>query len=1704
MIIIKKTKKRIARAKKAIALFLLFTILNQIIAPTAALALTAGPTAPEATNFEPVDTTDMVNPLTGSFTYNMPLLEVPGPEGGYPLALSYHAGAQPAEEASWVGLGWSLNPGAIARNVNGYPDDWHGEGGTTANYWSGGSQSTYSIGVSVGIAGFASVGAGLEFSQDTYQGFGVGTWVEGKFGEGPLSIGVKVGVSPYGDNYMSLNVGPGVSLGGGLISASANIGIQTNFKSTEVGFSASIGLGSLLQASISSGNMRPSLSSGFGSITHVNDINAGGISTQSNGWSITIPIGIFSISLSHEYTRYWSSTYSNFAADGVLNDHASLIPSSYEDDNYSLLDPINSSIADSPDPLTVMGGTFPDFDDYSVTAQGLGGNMRPYIFSTVLYNQNRINNNDHTHDVYDEYFQVSNTYPLSKWQFRFINDMSNSYTQGHAWDSDSEYGFDFFPKYGNNDDTYGYDLVTNRLEGTNHIEYFTNAQINSGAAATRGFIDCQDAGGFNRTDYTKCVPTQIGGFMITNSSGVTYHYALPAYSSNEVYYTEKIDQSYGASNSTLTKPQPYAYTWYLTAITGPDYVSRGTTPGIISSNDWGYWVKFAYGKWVDDYKWRNPAIGFNKDVDNAFQSYSSGQKEVYYLDAAVTRTHTALFVKELRADAKSLGSNGFGYYNLSQSTNHMDSEPRASLRLNNILIIPNDELVSSISAIRSASTTYDYFDWRDESNNPIYAQHGSSVIDINDIAQLSENLNQKCIRKIQFNYDYSLCPGTPNSYDPLGQVYSTSPASLPSYEGSTGGKLTLRSIDLQGVGGASLTPPTQFQYDLDPTDPANKGTISIVQVPANPNVPGTIGVTAPSNFNVGDMLTYQVDGLYYYCTLISTPNNGVTYQAIFLGATPTVQVSNIHAVKTKNPPYGSHDNWGYYKSDYQQTFNGNDNLYHFTTAVSNKSTDAWCLRKIKSGIGADITVNYEGNTYNRSVLNKNRSLVINSAITKNSANNYTIRVNDEGLDLSSIYKPGDKLSMILEKYVYDTNNIRYIDNPFTIINSDTYPSEPIIQSISGDFITVNMDPKMGADMSSTSGYNYTGFYHGTTINGSPYNAVIIRGNVMANGSSLFYGGGIRVKDITVDDLNGQVQRTAYNYGVLGYPNNGPSTSGITSYEPIGLDLINSNSLYNYSSNADYNITTPYYDPMTVFKRELYKESTYLLSVAREVPAPGVMYEYVKVNNYNVLANGNVVPIEGSALYQYEVFKPEMVGIDQYHYNADNTDLGGTTSPSGSGLKLYTKHSRDMSIKDYTSRIGTLKRTITYDNLGNKLTEKINHYLYDDLENTSLQNQIANYEPRLSSYNGVSYNNMGEIIERYGTARAVVDGGHIAGNPANSEYNEMLVMSNRETFPNFLTGTTQIDYKNGTQMNQQNLAYDFYTGAVTQTLTTDSYGNRFINKVMPAYAAGGVFSLVYPALGLRTHDDNAGATQHKQMLTQQAANYTFSVDASNNPIGVVGASAQTWGNDVPVLDPDNNATTTGQSNIWRMKASYTWMPAGTATNNLTPYSSFADYYGPYGTPNGGSSNSAWKKTNQITQYNVYSVGLEASDINNNYSATRMGYSNSKVLVTATGARYNEIAYAGAEDALLTNGNFSNNISKGGGTVVTDSTNAHTGTNSLMVPASQTGFNYAVPIAQIGVKNYSASVWVKAQGGGCSCTGKPVLSNRQRYSYSGPDF
>jgi len=108
----------------------LFALVNQILFPVAVFALTGGPSQPEVRQFEQVSTEGMTDLFSGDFRYNIPLLDV----GGYPINLNYQSNITTDQEASWVGLGWNLNVGAINRSMRGIPDDFQGDLVKTRNY----------------------------------------------------------------------------------------------------------------------------------------------------------------------------------------------------------------------------------------------------------------------------------------------------------------------------------------------------------------------------------------------------------------------------------------------------------------------------------------------------------------------------------------------------------------------------------------------------------------------------------------------------------------------------------------------------------------------------------------------------------------------------------------------------------------------------------------------------------------------------------------------------------------------------------------------------------------------------------------------------------------------------------------------------------------------------------------------------------------------------------------------------------------------------------------------------------------------------------------------------------------------------------------------------------------------------------------------------------------------------------------------------------------------------------------------------------------------------------------------------------------------------------------------------------------------------------------------------------------------------------
>ncbi|MEZ4725389.1 MAG: hypothetical protein R2863_12110 [Candidatus Kapaibacterium sp.] len=105
-------------------LFLLFLYMD---------ANTQGPTSPNFNSFTPVGNNEIVNQFNGQLNYSIPIVNVPGPNGsGFQMALTYSSNAKPNVQASWVGFGWELSPGAINRINKGFPDDYNS---TNVIYW---------------------------------------------------------------------------------------------------------------------------------------------------------------------------------------------------------------------------------------------------------------------------------------------------------------------------------------------------------------------------------------------------------------------------------------------------------------------------------------------------------------------------------------------------------------------------------------------------------------------------------------------------------------------------------------------------------------------------------------------------------------------------------------------------------------------------------------------------------------------------------------------------------------------------------------------------------------------------------------------------------------------------------------------------------------------------------------------------------------------------------------------------------------------------------------------------------------------------------------------------------------------------------------------------------------------------------------------------------------------------------------------------------------------------------------------------------------------------------------------------------------------------------------------------------------------------------------------------------------------------------
>lgn len=169
-----------------------------------------GPNQPEMQSFSPVGANNMVDLFSGDFSYNIPLLDV----GGYPVNIAYHSGRSMDEDASWVGLGWNINPGSITRDMRGLPDDFNGGNDTIKKVAS--IKPNISWGVSYGndleIMGLPLGTWGAGIFHTTYSGWGAEVSANPSLNVGSKSFGHLTGKLSIADNSQNgISINPSLS-----------------------------------------------------------------------------------------------------------------------------------------------------------------------------------------------------------------------------------------------------------------------------------------------------------------------------------------------------------------------------------------------------------------------------------------------------------------------------------------------------------------------------------------------------------------------------------------------------------------------------------------------------------------------------------------------------------------------------------------------------------------------------------------------------------------------------------------------------------------------------------------------------------------------------------------------------------------------------------------------------------------------------------------------------------------------------------------------------------------------------------------------------------------------------------------------------------------------------------------------------------------------------------------------------------------------------------------------------------------------------------------------------------------------------------------------------------------------------------------------------------------------------------------------------
>lgn len=725
------------RRRKVIALFFLFLMIFEFTNIPLTMALTSGPSQPEVQGFQPAGTTDMVDLFSGDFSYNIPLFELPGPNGGYPFNLSYQAGIGMDQEASWVGLGFSLNPGAINRQMRGLPDEFKGD----PVYTKMSVDPSVTVGLGAGVdveifGGDVTLGVGLGVSQNNFKGMGYSIDATVGF-EATTSSGMTAGVGlGVGlDSKEGANVNPTLSLdnkfgmtgvgaaynskeGLSSISLSHDIGSKSvNIRGVNVGASRKVGA----TLTLANPAYTPQVSMPMRNINIAAKFKVGG-----SWWGVTgsgYVNGFYSEQwLKNDKKRVRSNAY------GYMNyQHAE---NSSENDLLDFNREKDGMVTKESPNLAIPSLTY---DIYSVTGQGIAAMYRPFRNDNgIIHDPETISTStggsvgvdvapaashtgvnlsvNHSKSTSGAWVENNDIAGNARFQAKEINDAYEPwYFKTHG--EHSSESMDALNNLGGSspvrvklngsginasasnilENKEGSQVAPNnrtnnrdRKSRSQVIQPITNDQLLKGNEELLTYFKVKyiDHTGAEKKFNRSGLPGHhTGGFTALTPDGLRYNYGIPAYnlSQKEVAFSTdkendqvskvivgtngKGDPDYEHSHTDkfLKKVElpPYAHSYLLTSIVGPDYVD--VTGNGVSKDDLGYWVKFTYKKANADnapFKWRDPYSqahyqeGWKTNPADDRGSFVYGEKEIWYLAKAETKSHITTFELQEREDGR--------------------------------------------------------------------------------------------------------------------------------------------------------------------------------------------------------------------------------------------------------------------------------------------------------------------------------------------------------------------------------------------------------------------------------------------------------------------------------------------------------------------------------------------------------------------------------------------------------------------------------------------------------------------------------------------------------------------------------------------------------------------------------------------------------------------------------------------------------------------------------------------------------------------------------------------------------------------------------------------------------------------------------------------------------------------------------------------